>query len=422
MAAEQQQLEAGIAAMEAQRQLLGDAVVDAALAGLHAKLATLRAAGDAGPTQTLKQVSILFLDMVGSTTLSQRLDPEEVSGMMDDALARGTVVVGVHRGRVLQYAGDNILAAFGADEAAEDDPERAVRCGMALLELGETLGTEILATHAHSGFNVRVGIHTGGVLLGGGVDEDGTIRGIAVNIAARMEQTAPAGALRISHDTYVQVRGMFEVAVQEPLAVKGVDEPVLSYLVLRAKPRSFRITTRGIEGVATRMIGRDVEFEALQDAFKRLFAERQLMAISVVAEAGMGKSRLLSEFEAWTEDRPESVFLFRGRATPQTQGQPFGLLRDIVAWRFHLSDNDTLDEAKAKIERGLMPLFADEPDFAQGHVHLLGHLIGLDWANSPHLRGILKDPKQIRNRAQHAAAQMFRRVSNSDGSPVILQL
>lgn len=425
MPSPQQQLEAGIAALETQRAVLGDAVVDAAIAGLLGKLADLRpaqAAPTAEPTQTLKQVSILFLDVVGSTTLAQRLDPEEISAVMEGGLARGTAIVQAHRGRVLQYAGDNLLAAFGADEASEDDTERAVRCGLALLALGNALGAEVLAAHRHAGLNVRVGIHTGAVLLGGGLNEDGSIRGQAVNIAARMEQSAPAGALRISHDSYVHVRGMFEVSVPEPLQVKGVDQPIVSYLVHKAKPRSFRIATRGIEGVATRMIGREAEFEALQAAFRRLFAERQLLTVNVVAEAGIGKSRLLDEFQAWTEDRSERVYLFRGRATPQTQGQPFGLLRDIVAWRMQLSDDDTLDEAKAKLEAGLMPLFADEPEFAQGHAHLLGHLIGVDWKNSPHLRGILDDPKQIRNRAQHAAAQMFRRVSAKDGSPVILQI
>ena len=413
-----------MAALEAQRALLGDGVVDAALGPMRARLHALRAPPAEAPesVQTLKQVSILFLDVVGSTTLAQQLDPEEVSAVMDGALSRGTAIVQAHCGRVLQYAGDNLLAAFGADEALEDDTERAVRCGLALLELGKTLGAEVQAAHGNAGFNVRVGLHTGGVLLGGGVDEEGSIRGQAVNIAARMEQTAPAGGLRISHDSYVQVRGLFEVSASEPLAVKGVDHPIVSYLVVKAKPRSFRIATRGIEGVATRMIGREAEFEALQAAFKRLFAERQLLAVSVVGEAGLGKSRLLDEFQAWTEDRPERVFLFRGRATPQTQGQPFGLLRDIVAWRLQLSDDDTLAQAKAKIEAGLMPLFADEPEFAEGHAHLLGHLIGLDWKDSPHLRGILDDPKQIRNRAQHAAAQMFRRVSAQDGSPVILQL
>lgn len=412
--------------------MLGDAVVDMAGAPLKTKLAALLG-NTATPTfelaQVLRQVSILVLDVVGSTTLSQHLDPEAISAVMDDALSRGTAIVESHRGKVLQYAGDNILAAFGANEAREDDAERAVHCGLALLSLGNTLGAEVLAAHHHAGFNVRVGIHTGGVLLGGGVDADGSIRGIAVNIAARMEQTAPAGALRISHDTYAQVRGLFEVDVQEPLAVKGVDTPVQSYLVQRPKPRQFRIGTRGIEGVATKMIGRDAELELLQTAFHRLWLERKLAAVTVVAEAGIGKSRLLYEFEAWSEAQPESFFLFRGRATPATGTQAFGLLRDILAWRFQINDDDSIEAARKKMEQGIVPLFLhdDGPDLAEAHAHLLGHLIGIEWRDSRHIKGILDDPKQIRTRAFHAAAQLFRRVSASDtsaadGSPLILQL
>ncbi|MFO1305523.1 MAG: adenylate/guanylate cyclase domain-containing protein [Burkholderiales bacterium] len=428
MSADQQRLEAGIAALESQRSLLGDVVVDMAAAPLKAQLAALRGATQPPlpiePSQSLRQVTILFLDVVGSTTLSQHLDPEDTSAVMDATLSRGTAIVQAHGGTALQYAGDNILAAFGVHEAREDDAERAVHCGLALLELGKTLGAEVQVAHGRAGFDVRAGIHTGDVLLGGGLAPYGAIHGIAVNIAARMEQTAPAGALRISHDTYAHVRGLFEVDVQEPLSVKGVDAPVQSYLVRRAKPRNFRIVTRGIEGVATRMIGRDAELEALQDAFKRLFQDRKLAAVTVVADAGIGKSRLLYEFAAWSETRPETFFLFRGRATPQTNAQSFGLLRDILVWRFQIADDDSVDTARAKMEHGIVPLFIDDdgPDLAEGHAHLLGHLIGIEWRDSRHIRGILDDPKQIRNRAFHAAAQIFRRVSASDGSPVVLQL
>jgi class 3 adenylate cyclase len=187
MPTEQKKLEASLAALEAQRHLLGDAVVDAALGAMRDRLHALQSIAP-HTTQSLRQVSILFLDVVGSTTLAQRLDPEEVSAVMDGALSRGTAIVEVHRGRALQYAGDNILAAFGADEAAEDDAERAVRCGLALLALGQTIGTEVLRAHGYSGCNFRVGIHTGAVLLGGGVDDDASIRGQAVNIAARMSR------------------------------------------------------------------------------------------------------------------------------------------------------------------------------------------------------------------------------------------
>lgn len=426
MSAEQQQVKAAIQALEAQRALLGDAVVDASLGALRARLAALAPAAGSliEPVQTLKQVSILFLDVVGSTTLAQHLDPEAISAVMDDALARGTALVEAHRGKVLRYAGDNILAAFGAKVSVEDDAERAVSCGLALLKLGRALRAEVRATHNHTGFNVRVGIHTGGVLLGSGGDADGSIHGIAVHIAARMEQTAPAGALRISHDTYTHVRGLFEVQAQEPLLVKGVDQSVQSYLVLRAKPRSFRTGTRGIEGVATRMIGRDAELDALQDAFKRVFEGRKLAAVTVVAEAGVGKSRLLQEFETWTVTRPERFLALRGRATPQTGHQAYGLLRDILAWRFQIADDDSIDAARQKMEAGIMPLFVDDEgaNLADAHAHLLGHLIGIEWRDSRHLRGILDDPRQIRNRAFHAAAQVFRRVSARQDLPVVLQL
>ncbi len=423
MSDEMARLEAGIAALEAQRALLGDAVVDAALAGLRAKMAAL-AAPPAEPVQALKQVTILFLDVVGSTTLSQHLDPEEICAVMDGALARGTTVVESHRGRVLQYAGDNLLAAFGTGESREDDPERAVRCGLDLLALGKALGAEVRAAHGHAGFDVRVGIHTGGVLLGGGVDDADSIRGIAVNIAARMEETAPAGALRISHDTYALVRGVFDVAPQEPMTIKGVDAPVTSYLVLRAKPRAFRVAARGIEGVATRMIGRDAELETLQDAFKRVVRpgagfERAL----VVADAGVGKSRLLDEFRNWAEARAERFVVFQARATPEMQGQPYGMLRDMLAWRFQVADHDSMDDAKRKLEEGLRPLVTEngDRDEADAHAHLLGQLIGLDYHDSPHIRDIADDGKQIRNRGFHAAALAMRRVG-ADGRPVVAYL
>jgi hypothetical protein len=104
-----------------------------------------------------------------------------------------------------------------------------------------------------------------------------------------MEQTAPAGAMRISADTYRLVRGVFDVEPQPAIEVKGLDEPIITYLVLRAKPRTFRVVTRGIEGVETHMVGRDAELEQLQDAFKRLYSDGKLAAVTVVAEAGLDK-------------------------------------------------------------------------------------------------------------------------------------
>lgn len=423
MSASAAQLQATIAALEAQRAVLGDAVVDTALAPLRAQLAALQAPPPAEPAQTLRQVSILFLDVVGSTSLSQKLDPEETHAVMDGALERCTRHVISHRGKVLQYAGDNLLAAFGADESREDDAERAVRSGLAMLAEGRLLGAEVLQRHGHEGFNVRVGIHTGPVLLGGGVDAEGSIRGMAVNVAARMEQTAPPGGLRISLDTWRQVRGLFDTEPQDPISVKGLDEPVQTWLVKRVRPRAFVNSTRGIEGLETRMIGRDAELQALQAAYTRLHEGHALQALLVVAEAGIGKSRLLHEFGRWLAEQPRRAIVFQGRADPSTQSQPFGLLRDVLAWRLGIAHDDREAAAKAKLEAGLAPLFADDdPELAQAQVHLLGHLIGLDYAASPHVAGILDDPRQVRQRAFHAGALALRRSAARDGVPLLLQL
>ena len=357
MATQRDELEALMRGLEAQRGLLGDALVDAGLAPLRARLAELGAAYDelGAAGQALKLVSILFLDVVGSTQLSQHLDPEEIHAVMDGALARCTAVVQAHQGKVLQYAGDNLLAVFGADEAREDDAERAVRCGLALLAEGRALGTEVLERHRHAGFGVRVGVHTGGVLLGGGVDGDASIRGIAVNIAARMEQTAPPGALRISHDTFSHVRGAFDVEAQAPIEVKGVDAPVRTYLVQRARPRPFHAAGRGIEGVATRMVGRAGKLATLLAAFEGVRSAGSVARVTVVGDAGVGKSRLLVEFERRLRAGHADVRVLRGRAHPQTTGQPYGLLRDALAWQLHITDDDSLEDARRKVEAGIVP-------------------------------------------------------------------
>ena len=427
MSIEQQQLQAAIAALEAQRTLLGTALIEAAMAPLRERLATLTSDPNtpAAPgSQSLKQVSILFLDVVESTTLSQQLDPEDVHAIMDHALARFTAIVLAHGGKVLNYAGDSVLAVFGADEVREDDPERAVDAGLALLAEGQRQGEKVQTRYQRSGFNVRIGLHTGPVLLGGGIDAEGSIRGFAVNIAARMEQSAPVGTLRISHDSYRHVRGVFDVAAQAPITVKGVTEPLLTYLVQRRKPRAFRVTSRGIEGVETRMVGRDDELEQLQAAFHRLYSQRTLAVVTVLGEAGVGKSRLLYEFDNWAEAQAQDFYFFQGRAQPLTQSQPYGLLRDILAWRLQIADSDSMALARQKFEHGLTPLFAaqDGDEMAQAHIHLLGHLIGIDFADSPHVKGIAEDGRQIRNRGFHAAAHMLRCVAAQDKAPILLLL
>lgn len=403
---------------------LGADVAELAVAPLRQRLAllTARATSDAGEPR-LRQVSVLFIDVVDSTQLLRALDAEDGHDVLDGALRRFGTTVQAHGGRVLRFSGDGLKAVFGMPEPSEDDPARAVRAGLEILQQAQAHAAEVQRRYSLAGFALRAGIHTGPVAMGAGAEDAHTLVGATVHLAARMEQTAPAGALRISQDTHAQVRGLFEVEIQAPMTFKGFDAPVHSYLVLRAATRQFRVVTRGIEGVATRMIGRTAELQVLQDAFGRVNrAGAGLERVVIVADAGVGKSRLLHEFNDWAEARPECCAVFQARATSQSRGQGYGLLRDMLAWRFKISDSDPMDIAKQKLERGITPLFsADEGDAeAEAQAHLLGQLVGLDYGDSPHIRGIKEDGQQIRSRGFNAAGQALRRTVAQSGSPVVV--
>ena len=415
-----QGLEAAIAALQERRALLGDALVDAALAPLLERLAALSAqppsAAPAEPSRRLRQVSVLFLDIVGSTQLIQRLDPEEVQTVVDGALAAFSAIVQQHGGEVLRYAGDNLKVAFGAHDAAgtrEDDAERAVHCGLALLAEAARRGDDIKRRYGFEGFNARVGIHTGGVVRGGGVENDKSLSGLAVNIAARLEQAAPAGALCISVDTYRQVQGLFNVKAQPALQVKGLQEPLQTYLVLGERGRRLRGLRHGVEGVASALVGRDAELAALRDLAAGVFSHGGLGAASVLGEAGLGKSRLLAEALAELQAAlradgfmpARTAALWSASSHPQGLNQPYGLLRDLLFWHHGVQDSDTQAQAQQKFSAALAPIFGAA---AEEQTAMLGQLIGLDYNASPCVAGILRDGKQLRARGLHAWAQYLR--------------
>ncbi|MEO8836293.1 MAG: tetratricopeptide repeat protein, partial [Caldimonas sp.] len=411
------QLSTAIASLEAQRHTLGDAVVDIALDPLRRELAVENARGAEAPIahQQLKQVTVLFVDVVGSTAMGQQLEPEDIHAVMDGALERFTATVRSHFGRVLQYTGDGMLAAFGAEEANEEDVESAVRAGLAIIEDAKEQSAEVRRRHGIADFMVRAGLHTGTVLLGGGVDADGSIRGAPVNVAARMEQSAPPGRLRISHDTYRHVRGLFEVSEPVLVQVKGIEQPLRSYLVERAKPRAFRVASRGIEGMHTKMVGREAELEVVRATFAATGAERRSRALTIVGEAGLGKSRLLAEFQQTLD--LDACWLLLGRAHPRSALYPFGVLRDMFLGQIEIGESDSGESARQKLTSKLAPLFVAEGD---APIHLIGHLIGLDFSSSPHVQEVLGDEARFKDRAFDACLMCLRRLAES--RPVIVVL
>ncbi len=322
---------------------------------------------------------------------------------------RAAAVLAGFAGQVLAQESSGILAVWGAEATAEDDAERAVRGALALRDALGGAGAP-----GQEPLPLRMGIHTGLTLLTPLPAAPGAAAGLAasgatVSVAARLAERA-AAAILIGHDTFRQVRGVFEVAPEEPIRIRGRggargSDLLPTYRVLAAKPRSFRARPRGIEGVETALVGRTSELAVLQSALAAAIEARQTRVVVLVAGAGLGKSRLRDELETWADLRPERIYLFRGRATPAARLSPFALLRDMLSFRFEILENDTPAVVRDKLESGVARLLRQErPD--QEMAHLIGHLAGFDLGDSPHVRGLLGDPGQLAARARRLLSRL----------------
>jgi predicted ATPase len=224
----------------------------------------------------------------------------------------------------------------------------------------------------------------------------------------------------ISHDTYQHVRGTFDVDILEPIRVKGQSKPIQVYTIIGIKPREFRVAARGVEGIETRTVGREDELRRMQAAWEQVVENHQLHLINIVAEAGTGKSRLLYEFSKWLSVQNQAMHIFRGRATLETAQSPYSLLRDIFSSSFGIQDQDVAAVARQKLESGILSHIGKE-ETATIYAHFIGHLIGLDYSFSPHLKGILADAKQIRSLAFHYATQFFTDISQERVTVLLLE-
>ncbi len=418
---ERKQIEQAIAAQESLRGTVDDEIIEASVATLKEKLAAL----DAPPEQQRKLATILFMDIADHTALTRGMDPEDQMALIDPLIARLAEKISDHGGHVARYQGDGFKAVFGLPVARENDPEQAIRAGLAMQDEAEAIAAELEADHGLSGFQVRVGITTGLVFAGGETEGEDTIKGPPVNLAARLESVAEPGTVLISYETYKFVRGVFDLEPLEPIQAKGFPEPVPVYRVLRAKPRAFYRGMRLVEGVETRMIGRQAELETLKDAYFSVVEDVELQIATLIGEAGLGKSRLLFEFENWVDLQPANIRLYRGRAHLESQTLPYDLLRSIFAFRFNIQDDDSQEVVQEKWVAGFAEAWRDSPtDLSPEHVqmraHILGQLLGYDFANSEHVKPILADPQQIQNRSLVYLEEYFRAVAQS--TPVLVLL
>ena len=410
-----------IAALEAQRSSLGDDVVNAALAPMRQKLALLQGQAQLAENQR-KQITVLFANITGLVAPSENLDIEESRDMIQDVWRRLDPIIISHGGAIDKHIGDTVMGLWGTSVVREDDPERAIKAALAM-----QAALTAFCKERHLGLSIRIGLNTGPVLLGEvGSTHEFTAMGDTVNLASRLESAAPVDGILIAHNTYRHVSGMFDVQVQPPLTVKGKAEPVQTYLVLRAKQRQFWVATRGVEGIQTHMIGRDVELAYLQSTLGTVAEQRKLQMVTLVAEAGLGKSRLLREFDTWLETYQKSCVVIRGRASQEMQSVPYALLRDIFSFRFQIQDRDPLKTVQEKMETGIgarasVSGAAWPASESPMRAHIIGHWIGFDLSESPYLTEILEDAQQIRDRALIYLVDYFKSLTESSTIVILLE-
>ena len=297
-----------------------------------------------------KQVTVLFADLTNSVGLAEAVDPEEMHRLMDRAFQ--LMLAEVHRfeGTVNQFTGDGIMALFGAPVALEDAPVAAVRAALGIQRALEPLHHERREA-GQGAFRMRVGIHTGPVVVGRIGDDlrmDYTAVGDTTNLAARLQQAARPGCVVISDTTRRLCEGFFDLAPLGELQLKGRSQPVAAFEVTGERPVESRLDARASVGL-TPLVGRERELADLHKAFESTRAGHG-QVVFLVGEAGLGKSRLRHEFCTQLQDQPH--LWIEGRCSAYARSTSFHPLADAIRRGLGIDDRDRDAEALAKLARG----------------------------------------------------------------------
>jgi class 3 adenylate cyclase/tetratricopeptide (TPR) repeat protein len=292
------------------------------------------------PEGVRKTVTIVFADLEGSTTLGEGLDSESVSEIMDRYFLEMRRVLEEHGGHLEKYIGDAVMAVFGLPRLHEDDALRAVRAAFEMKRALETLNEELERVWGVRVQN-RTGVNTGEVIAGDPTANQRLVVGDAVNVAARLEQAAPAMEVLLGDLTYRLVHDAVEVEEVEPLELKGKSERVRAYRLMSVGPG---------EGYSRRadspLVGRAAELAVLGEVFHEAVVRRECRLVSPIADAGVGKSRLVDAFTASVADEAR---VGRGRCLSYGNGITFWPLVELVRDAAGIADDDTADVAREKL-------------------------------------------------------------------------
>jgi class 3 adenylate cyclase/tetratricopeptide (TPR) repeat protein len=303
--------------------------------------ATPLAEHEAPAADVRKVVTIVFADVTGSTSLGERLDPEALRRVMGRYFDRMAAVIERHGGTVEKFIGDAVMAVFGVPRLHEDDAVRAVRAAAGMRDALVELNGELERDHG-VGISARIGVNTGEVVAGDPTAGQRLVTGDAVNVAARLEQTAAPGEVLLGDPTYRLVRDAVVVDPVEPLELKGKGEPVPAFRLV-----SIRSDAAGHERhLDSPMVGRTKELSLLEHALERAVTERTSHLFTLMGPAGVGKSRLVHEF---LSGAGREALVLRGRCLSYGEGITFFPLDDVVHQAAGIGQQDTPDSARAKL-------------------------------------------------------------------------
>jgi class 3 adenylate cyclase/predicted ATPase len=301
-----------------------------------------------------RHLTIMFCDLVGSTQISARLDPEEFRELLAGYHRAVTEAIIHFGGHVSKYLGDGVMAYFGWPEAHDNDAERAVRAGLAILEGISTLSGQD-AKSDRPKLSVRVGIDTGNVVIGKGGGSESELFGDAASIAARVQSAADPDAVIVTPAVNRLISGLFVIEERGPHQLKGIAEPVELYRIMRLSSVRNRLAASMVHGL-TPFVGRDDETRLLWNRWQRA-RDGEGQIVSLVGEAGIGKSRLVRQFRKRLATTPHIWLECVG--SPYFQNTPLYPISDMLQQGFaQRGDSDTakLNELERDLERaGLKP-------------------------------------------------------------------